>query len=64
MSFVTVLKGLSKIVEIIGRVGPAIVTISICVGLVAIFKNYSNLDPETVSSSIESLKSSEKLVKA
>ncbi len=64
LSLITVLKGLSRIVEIVGRVGPIIITISIFVGLVSIFKNYTNLDPETVSMSIESLKSSEKLVRA
>jgi len=64
LSLITVLRGLSRIVEIVGRVGPIIVAIAICVGLVAIVKNYANLDPKTVSLSIESLKSSEKLVKA
>ncbi|GLI58148.1 hypothetical protein PM10SUCC1_36620 [Propionigenium maris DSM 9537] len=64
LSLVTVLTGLSKIVEIVGRVGPTIVIISIVVGVMSILKNYVNLGPETVIPSLESLESSEKLVKA
>jgi len=64
LSLVTVLTGLSKIVEIVGKVGPTIVIISIVVGVISILKNYVNLDPETVIPSLESLESSEKLVKA
>lgn len=64
LSLVTVLTGLSKIVEIVGRVGPTIVIISIVVGVISILKNYVHLDPETVIPSLESLESSEKLVKA
>jgi len=64
LSLITVLTGLSRIVEIVGRVGPIIIAIAICVGLVSIFKNYTNLDPETVSLSIKSFESSEKLVRA
>lgn len=64
LSLVTVITGLSKIVEIVGRVGPTIVIISIVVGVISILKNYVNLDPETVIPSLKSLESSEKLVKA
>lgn len=39
----TVLLGLGRIVEIIGKIGPAIVVISIAVGLMSIFKNLDGI---------------------
>ncbi|MEG1837316.1 MAG: hypothetical protein RRZ70_05055 [Synergistaceae bacterium] len=39
----TVVMGLGKIVDIIGRIGPAIVIVSIVIGLVAIFDNPSGI---------------------
>jgi len=64
LSSITVVTGLSKIVDIVGKVGPTIVFISIFLGLISIYKNYANLSPEVVIPNLEALNSSETLVKA
>lgn len=64
LAFLTVTRGLSEIVEIVGKVGPAIVTISIVLGIISVLKNYANLDHQTVTPALELLESSGKLVKA
>ena len=53
LAMVTVVMGLSKIVEIIGKIGPAIVVIAITLGFTSIFKNYQNLSPENVTRLLE-----------
>jgi uncharacterized membrane protein YkvI len=43
LTCMTVLLGLGRIVEIIGKIGPAIVVISITLGLISIFKNLDGI---------------------
>ena len=64
LTFITVIGGLSKIVEIVGKVGPIIVTISISVGVISIIKNFSNLNPEILNPILQDLNNTNKLVKA
>ncbi|MEG0129471.1 MAG: hypothetical protein RR539_09520 [Clostridium sp.] len=61
---ITVLMGLNKIVDIIGKIGPLIVVISILLGLYSIFKNMEYLDPSIVASSIASLTEGGSLITA
>ena len=64
LALITVIMGLNKIVDIIGKIGPVIVIISILLGLVAIFQNFSNLSPSIVDNSLKSLDSQGTLIKA
>lgn len=64
LALITVIMGLNKIVDIIGKIGPVIVIISILLGLVAIFRNFSNLSPSIVDNSLKSLDSQGTLIKA
>lgn len=64
LTLITALAGLSKLVEIIGKVGPIIVVISIILGISSLLKNYSSLDPEIVSKALVNLEGDSKLVKA
>ena len=52
LALFTVIMGLNRIVEIIGKIGPAIVVISIVLGVVSILSNYQNLAPEYVSTQL------------
>lgn len=51
LAIITVMCGLNRIVDVIGKIGPVIVILAILVGLISISKNISNLD-----SSLEALK--------
>lgn len=64
LALITVIMGLNKIVDIIGKIGPVIVIISILLGLVAIFQNFSNLSPSIVDNSLKSLDTQGTLIKA
>lgn len=64
LALLTVLMGLSRIVDIIGKIGPVIVVISILLGLVSIFQNFSNLRPDVVLPALERLEASKTLMKA
>ncbi|KZK76879.1 hypothetical protein PsW64_04724 [Pseudovibrio sp. W64] len=54
LAFVTVIMGLNRIVDIIGKLGPVIAGIAILLGLVSIFSNLGNLTPADVTPLIES----------
>lgn len=60
----TVLMGLSRIVDIIGKIGPIIVVIAISLGVVSIFQNFGNLQPSIVSPALEKLDAAGSLMKA
>ena len=64
LAFITVIGGLSKIAEIVGKIGPAIVVIAISVGFITIIKNFSNLNPVILTSALQELESYNRLVKA
>ncbi len=64
LAFVTVIGGLSKIVDIVGKVGPIIVTIAISVGVISIVKNFSSLNPTLLNPVLEELNSYNKITKA
>lgn len=51
----TVLFGLSKIVEVIGKIGPAIVIISIALGLYSIFTNLDGLTSVNTNPTLETI---------
>lgn len=64
LTSITVLKGLSKIVDVVGKVGPTIVMISILLGIISVAKNYEFLGVDIVHSSLEKLHSEKALVTA
>ncbi|MGL4307487.1 MAG: YkvI family membrane protein [Cetobacterium sp.] len=64
LALITVLAGLSNLVDIIGKIGPTIVIISICLGLFSLVKNHSSLSPHIVIPALESLEANSKLIKA
>ncbi|WP_404988956.1 YkvI family membrane protein [Clostridium culturomicium] len=64
LALITVLMGLSRIVDVIGKIGPAIVIISILLGVVSIFQNFGNLGPDVVLPALEELEASGSLMKA
>lgn len=64
LALITVLMGLNKIVDIIGKIGPVIVIIAILFGLIAVIQNYSSLSPSIVDDSLKALDSQGTLIKA
>ncbi|SJZ83671.1 Uncharacterized membrane protein YkvI [Cetobacterium ceti] len=64
LALITVLAGLNNLVDIIGKIGPTIVIISIFLGVFSLIKNYGNLHPDIIIPALESVESSSKLVKA
>lgn len=61
LAILTVLMGLDGIVKVLGKIGPAIVIIAILLGIVSIFKNFDNLSPDIVGTSVKELTSSGKV---
>ncbi|WP_297406337.1 hypothetical protein [uncultured Cetobacterium sp.] len=64
LTLITVLNGLLKLVEVIGKVGPVIVIISIILGVTSLLKNYTSLDPKIVYKALANVENQSKLVKA
>lgn len=64
LALITVLAGLSKLVEIIGKIGPIIVIISIILGVTSLIQNHPNLQMDVVTNSLRNLEKGNKLIKA
>ncbi|SHE92258.1 YkvI family membrane protein [Clostridium fallax] len=62
LAIITVIMGLDKIVNVLGKLGPIIVAIAILLGIFSIVKNFSSLSPEIVNPAVEKLASEGKLI--
>lgn len=62
LAIITVVFGLSKIVDVIGKIGPVIVVIAILVGLISVSKNFSNLN--SALESIDTLNKNSEITQA
>lgn len=61
-ALITVIFGLSKIVDVIGKIGPVIVVLAIFIGVASIVQNFSNFDAALAS--LENLNANNKIIRA
>lgn len=62
LAIITVVFGLSKIVDVIGKIGPVIVVLAILVGIISTVTNFSNLDQSLAT--IEMLNQNKQITQA